>query len=112
MNSVERVKAICKERGIPISKLERELGYSNAYISQLRKGKFPADRLHQIAEYLNVSPEYLMTGEETKKAPGTEAEGITDEQLKFALFGDAAPEISDAQLNDVKRYAKFIMDKE
>lgn len=64
MNSVERVKAICKERKIPISKLERDLGYSNAYISQLRKGTFPDDRLKEIAKYLNVSVEYLMTGEE------------------------------------------------
>lgn len=37
MNSVERVKAICKERKIPISKMERDLGYANGYIGQLKK---------------------------------------------------------------------------
>lgn len=41
MNSVERVKAICKEHKIPISKIERDLGYANGYISQLKKGAFP-----------------------------------------------------------------------
>ena len=66
MNSVERVKTICKDRKIPISKLERDLGYSNGYIGQLRKGTFPNDRLKEIAEYLEVSIDYLMTGEETK----------------------------------------------
>lgn len=45
MNSVERVKEICKERKIPISKVERDLGYANGYIGQLKKGVFPADRL-------------------------------------------------------------------
>ncbi len=65
MNSVERVKQICKERNIPISKLERDLGFSNGYIGQLRKGVFPADRLIQIATYLNVSSEYLMSGKDT-----------------------------------------------
>ena len=55
MNSVERVKTICKDRKIPISKLERDLGYSNGYIGQLRKGTFPNDRLNEIAEYLEVS---------------------------------------------------------
>ena len=64
MTSVERVKAICKSRKIPISRLEKELGYSNGYIGQLRKGVFPSDRLQQIADYLNVSTEYLLTGEE------------------------------------------------
>ncbi len=66
MNSVERVKKICKERNIPISKLEKDLGYSNGYIGQLRKGVFPSDRLADIAEYLNLSVSYLMTGEESK----------------------------------------------
>ena len=49
MNSVERVKEICKERKIPISKVERDLGYANGYIGQLKKGVFPADRLLDIA---------------------------------------------------------------
>lgn len=64
MNSVERVKQICKERKIPISKLEKDLGFSNGYISQLRKGTFPTDRIAKISEYLKVSIDYLMTGEE------------------------------------------------
>lgn len=63
MNSVERVKIICKQRSLPLSKLERDLGYANGYISQLKKGTFPADRLYQIAKYLNVSTDYLATGE-------------------------------------------------
>lgn len=69
MNSVERVRTICKERKIPISKLESDLGFSNGYVGQLRKGVFPADRLAKIANYLEVSTDYLLTGEETKKAP-------------------------------------------
>ncbi|MDY3109282.1 MAG: helix-turn-helix transcriptional regulator, partial [Lachnospiraceae bacterium] len=66
MNSVERVKEICKERHIPISKLERELGFSNGYIGQLKKGVFPDDRLRKIANYLELSPEYISTGEEPR----------------------------------------------
>ena len=62
MNSVDRVKKICKDRKIPISKLERELGFFIFYISQLRKGVFPADRLVLIADYLQVSADFLMTG--------------------------------------------------
>lgn len=60
MNCVERVKQICKERKIPISRLEKDLGFSNGYIGQLKKGIFPADRLSKIASYLNLSAEYLM----------------------------------------------------
>lgn len=67
MNSVERVKTICKERKIPISKVERDLGYANGYIGQLKKGVFPADRLQDIAEYLGVSSEYLLNGDEKEE---------------------------------------------
>lgn len=64
MNAVERVKTICKERKIPISKLESDCGFANGYIGQLRKGVFPDDRILKIAEYLNVSADYLMTGKD------------------------------------------------
>ena len=74
MNSVDRVKKICKDRKIPISKLERELGFSNGYISQLRKGVFPADRLVLIADYLQVSADFLITG--------VDSDGLTEKDTR------------------------------
>lgn len=89
MNSVERVKTICKERKIPISKLESDLKFSNGYIAQLRKGVFPADRLAKIANYLDVSSDYLLTGEETKKAPAlTEKDDRDIEKRLAAMVAD------------------------
>ena len=81
MHCVERVKTICKDRKIPISKLERDLGYSNGYIGQLRKGTFPNDRLKEIAEYLEVSIDYLMTGKEKE---GGETYYFNEETKKIA----------------------------
>ncbi|MCJ7837478.1 helix-turn-helix domain-containing protein [Cuneatibacter sp. NSJ-177] len=63
MSSVDKVKVLCKEKKIPISKLEKELGFSNGYIGQLKKGVFPDDRLKKIADYLGVSIDYLTTGD-------------------------------------------------
>ena len=64
MNTVERVKMICKERKIPLSRLERECGFSNGYIGQLRKGSIPDDRLLKIANYLGMTVNQL-TGVQT-----------------------------------------------
>lgn len=64
MNSVDIIKKVCKERKIPISRLERDLGYGNGYIGQLRKGTIPSDRAIEIADYLNIDLQYLMSGEE------------------------------------------------
>ena len=80
MNSVERVKQLCKSRKIPISKLERDLGFSNGYIGQLRKGVFPSDRLSKIASYLNVTTEYLMTGQESPSQSSEPALNNRDER--------------------------------
>ena len=79
MNTVERVKQICKERGIAISKLERECGFANAYIMNLRAGKMPADRLQKIADYLNVSTKYLLSGETDTEYYSQEAKEIAQE---------------------------------
>lgn len=54
MNDVEKVKQICKERKIAISKLEKDLGFANGYIGQLKKGYFPSDRAKKISIYLGI----------------------------------------------------------
>lgn len=108
MSSVERVKLICKERKIPISRLEKDLGYANGYIGQLRKGVFPDDRLSEIAKYLSVSTDYLISGEETEKAPTPAGErSVSDDDIKFALFGGDG-EITDAMYDEVKRFARMV----
>lgn len=105
MNSVERVKTLCKKCRIPISKLEKDLGYSNGYIGQLRKGTFPADRLKEIADYFNVSADYLMTGEEPNFDPYNEdmahlvSKTRNDIELSNALLKYF--ELSDAKKNHV-----------
>lgn len=88
MNSVELVKKICKERGIAISRLERDCGFSNGYIRKLKEGKFPSDRLQIIANYLNVSVDYLLNGDEVVKMR-QDKEYYEDAQLAQEMFEDA-----------------------
>ena len=111
MNSVERVKSICKERKIAISKLEKDLGFSNGYIGQLRKGVFPADRLALIANYLSVSADFLMTGEEKKPTESGEHK-FKDDEIMFALSRGGEAEITDEMFEEVKNFAQFIAQRE
>ena len=105
MNSVERVIAICKERKIPISKLEKDLGFSNAYIAQLKRGTFPAERLHAIAKYLDVSPDFLLTGKEEKEKPATSGDGPYPTNPERAAKQEAItrllPRMTDQELEDL-----------
>lgn len=97
MNSVEKVKVLCKERKIPISRLEKELGYANGYIGQLRKGTFPNDRLVEIANYLNVPTAYL-SGENEKKPVPSEEDELSALQTKVL---QKVKKASDAKLRAI-----------
>ena len=102
MNTVERVKAICKKQGIPIYKLEKDLGFSNGYIGQLKKGTLPDDRLEKVAGYLNVSVAYLMSGEEAEYYTNPEAARraqIMYQRPELALLFEAA---EDAPPEDIE----------
>lgn len=59
MNTVEKIKKICKDRKIPVSRLEKDLGFANGYISQLKKGTIPYDRLLKICKYLDIPIEFF-----------------------------------------------------
>ena len=95
MNTVERIKSICKERKIPISTLEKECKFSNGYIGQLRKGTMPDDKLIRVATYLSLSMQYLSTGKEDNAPQPQNAvehiqlislyEKLTDEQKQAIL---------------------------
>lgn len=100
MNSVEHVKKICKERKIPISRIERELGFANGYISQLKKGSFPAERLKKIADYLNLSPDFLMDGTEIPSSYDIDSEV---KEMMYFLYEHPEYKKLFASLKDVQR---------
>lgn len=62
MTTVERIKNICKSRGIPLYKLEKECGFSNGYIGGLRRGTMHYDKLQKVSEALDISMSYLALG--------------------------------------------------
>jgi transcriptional regulator with XRE-family HTH domain len=66
-------------------------------------------KLEEIADYFNVDMNYLL-GKTNVRNSYQEQLGrrpITDDELRFALFGDAE-NITDADLAKVKEFAAFI----
>ena len=63
MDLKDRIKELCKERGISVSKLERDCGFSNGYISKLDKSTPNTKKIQTIADYFGVSLDFLTTGE-------------------------------------------------
>lgn len=63
----ESVKELCRENNISINKLETELGFAQGYISKLDKSNPNTAKLMQIANYFNVTLEYLMRGKQSNE---------------------------------------------
>ena len=59
-STLEKIKELAKKRGIPLSKLEESLGYSTNYFYTLKTKTPNSDRLQEIADYFNVSTDYLL----------------------------------------------------
>ena len=59
-NGVKYVREICKQKKIPVSKLEKDCGFSNGYLNPKKATKIPYERALVIAEYLNVNVEKIL----------------------------------------------------
>ena len=60
----ERIKDLCHKKGISMNKLEETLGFGKGYISKLGTTTPNVTKIKKIADYFNVTVDYLMTGEE------------------------------------------------
>lgn len=60
----ERVKELCKIKGISMNLAEIEIGLAKGYISKLDKINPNTKTLQKIADYFGVSLEYLTTGKD------------------------------------------------
>jgi transcriptional regulator with XRE-family HTH domain len=112
-NLYENIYALCKERGITPGGLCGELGFRRSVLSDLKNGRkksLDTTTLMKIAEYFNVSVDYLLTGEETKKALTDGERKVSDDDIMFALWGDS-DDVDKDDLDDVKRYAAFVRER-
>lgn len=56
-----RIKDLCYQNGITISKLESDLGFGNASIKKWEKVSSPSvDKILKVSSYFNVSVDYLL----------------------------------------------------
>ena len=108
----DRFKQLCERKGVSCNKAALEIGLSNATPTKWRKtGATPTgETLDKIAMYFGVTTDFLL-GKETEKAPTKTGErSVSDDELKFALWGDCK-DISDDDLADVLRYAAFVRER-
>lgn len=60
MDLLERIQEVCKEKGITVAELERESGIAQRTIYKWNQQSPSAERLQKVADYLDVSVDYLL----------------------------------------------------
>lgn len=66
MGIKERIKELCKKNKISMNALEKKLGLGVGYISKIGKSTPNSTNIKKIADYFNVSVDFIMTGEDNR----------------------------------------------
>ena len=88
----DRIKELAKKQGLSINLLEEKLGYSRNTIYNLKNSKPSTERISEIADYFNVSTDYLLgrTDNPAIAGGGSEPDDI-DKIIDRAMFFDGKP---------------------
>ena len=106
----DRFLELCAEKGVRPTNACIEAGLSRGLAAKWKATKTEkpsADALEKMSVYFGKTIDEILGKE---KAPAESSERMSDDELKFALWGDSA-EMDDADLDDVKRYAAFIRER-
>ena len=105
MICAEIIRDLCKKKGTSIAQLEKDLGFGNGTIASSKSNYIRSDRLKAIADYFDVSMEYLLTGKELEPFRDGQSPNFTIEELQLLDLFRALP---DAKRSEVIQYCKFL----
>ena len=123
---LKMLRDLRKARGMTLKDVAERIGVAESTVSQYETGKRTPDyeTLLKLAELFDVSVDYLMRGKVyhgeiqdlisilnlnvSDITDLIQKNNISDEKLMIELFGEIVPK---EMLEDVKRYARFILEE-
>ena len=108
----ERFVQLCKQRGVSTSKAAIDAGLSKSTVTKWKKDpstKPSGNVIDKLCRYFGVSVSELLG--DTDEVPPEERRPVTQQEIKFALFGGSG-EITDAMYDEVLSFAAFVRQRE
>ena len=108
MDFYERLRALCKEKHTSITTMLTELDMSTGCSANWKKGQLPkGEMLIKIADYLDTSADYILTGEYRSDLNDYEKKLVelfrsAPERAKYKLLCD----LEDAVNHEIEKLAK------
>jgi hypothetical protein len=81
------VKALARDKGIPISRLERELGFGSNSFYRWKKHDPSSSKAKIVADYFGVSVDYILGNGIDREQPTNQLLDISDEQALIFFKG-------------------------
>ena len=102
-STLEKIKELALKRGISLQKVAEDLGYSINYLYTLKEKTPKSDRLQEIADYFNVSTDYLLGRTDNPK--------IADDTEKF-YFEEQEVDVEELAATAMRFNGKPLTDKD
>lgn len=80
----EKLNALCKSRGLTVTSLLKELNISTSKGTAWKNGSIPkGDILSKLADYFNVSTDYLLGNTDTPRSSNSDIDSQTLEFMRM-----------------------------
>lgn len=103
---------LCKKKGISCKKAAEDIGLSNSITTKWKKtGATPGgDTLNRIADYFDVSVDYLL-GNEKETAPTADNRSDILDEIDVAFYGEYK-ELTEASKETLRAMARVLKEQE
>ena len=112
MTTGEKIRQLRRQAGMTQTELGEVLGVKKNAVSKWECGRvtdIPAGKIKAMGELFRVPPSYLIDNDARRPILRPDSD-ITDEDVKFALFG-GEDEITDDMYREVKMFAAFLKER-
>ncbi|MGH1847105.1 helix-turn-helix transcriptional regulator [Enterococcus gilvus] len=113
MTVFDRIKELADKQGISVSKVAVDLGFSENLFYQWKKASPKSDRLQKVADYFDVSVDYLL-GRTDNSEPITKIEnGPGSDLIGYFRLNTAEfdPDETEQIEDSLKEYTDFLVQK-
>ena len=106
MTVFDRIKLLAKERGKSLNRIEEELGLPKNVLYRMKTSGTPSsDKLEAVANYFNVSVDYLLGRTENPNQAGAKPSDDLDDVLDNVMSFDGEP-LDDHDREVIRAYLK------
>ena len=106
MTVFDRIKLLAKERGKSLNRIEEELGLPKNVLYRMKTSDNPTkDRLETLANYFDVSVDYLLGRTDNTKATDEKKSDDLDDVLDNVMSFDGKP-LDDHDREVIRAYLK------